>query len=165
AVHRREAHERNLVQLAQALHQELADLVGGHLAVGALVDHRLHAIRHLFQRLHGHRPLLAGLEQAGQDLLAVEALAPAVLLHHEVGDLVDALVGGEALAAAQALAAAADDLALLALPGVHDLVFEVRAERALHGRTSWGLALVSLISATRPSDIPSRPRKRRPSTT
>src|SRR5262249_34913967 len=79
-----------------------------------------------------HRPLLAGLDQAGEHLLAVEALAPSVLLHHEMGDLVDALVGGEPLAAGEAFPPAADHLPLLALARVHHLVFHVSAEGTLH---------------------------------
>ena len=50
--------------------------------------------------------------QAAQDLHAVERLAPAVLLDHQRQHLVDALVGREAAAAADALAPAADDLSL-----------------------------------------------------
>src|SRR5260221_667404 len=160
AVDRSEADEGHLVQLAQALHQELAHLVGGHFAVGPFVDHRLHAVHDQLQGLHRHRPLLAGLEQPGQDLLAVEALAAAVLLHHQVRDLIDSLVRGEALAAAKALAPAANDLAFLAFPGVHNLVFEVRAEGALHVPTSYGCP--SVIRATVPMVSPSRPSSARP---
>src|SRR6185503_21128587 len=97
-----------------------------------------------------HRPLLAGLDEPGQHLLAIEGLAPAVLLHDQVRDLVDALVGREALAAAQALAPAADDLALLALPRVHHLVLHVGAEGALHRAASWpAMAPATPAAATR----------------
>ena len=136
----------------QPLHQELADLVGRHLAVGALLDHGLDPVDDRLERLHRDRPLLAGLEQALHHLLAVEALAPAVLLDHEVRDLVDALVGGEALAAVEALAAAADDVAFLALARVDDLVLEVGAERALHGRTSCELLFVAGSTSATPAE-------------
>ena len=82
--------------------------------------------------LVGHGALLAGAAQPGQHLLAVEGLAASVLLHHHVRDLVDPLVGGEALGAAEALAPAADDLAFLALARVHHLVLEVAAVGTLH---------------------------------
>ena len=62
-----------------------------------------------FERRDADRPLFAGLQQAADQLLALEALARAVLLHHHVRDLVDPLVAGEALAAVEALAPAADD--------------------------------------------------------
>ena len=136
AVDRGEADEGHLVELLQAVHQELADLVGRDLAVGALLHHGLDPLDDRLERLHRDRALLAGLQQALHHLLAVEALAAAVLLDDEVRDLVDALVGREALAAVEALAAAADHVAFLALARVDDLVLEVGAERALHGRTS-----------------------------
>src|SRR5205085_12453013 len=90
----------------------------------------------VLERADRHRALLAGFQEAGHHLLPVEAVAAAVLLDDLVRDLVDTLVAREALGAGQALAPAADDLAFLALARVHDLVLEVRAERALHDRAS-----------------------------
>ena len=57
-----------------------------------------------------------------EHLLAVELLAPAVLLDHHVRNFVDSLVGGVAAGALQALAAAANGIAFLALPGIHYLI-------------------------------------------
>ena len=82
---------------------------------------------------HRNRPLLAGSQQPGQDLLPLEFLAAAVLLHHHVGNFVDALVGGEALFALQTLAAAADGLAFLAFARIDYFVVFKATERALHG--------------------------------
>jgi hypothetical protein len=65
--------------------------------------------------------------------LAVELFAPAVFLDHHVRDFVDALVGGEALAALQALAAAADRFRLFALARVDYLVIRKTAKRTFHG--------------------------------
>jgi hypothetical protein len=76
--------------------------------------------------------LLAGAEQAAEHLLAIEALAAAVLLDHHVGDLVDALVGGEAAIAALALAAAADGVGLLAFARVDDPVLPETAIGTFH---------------------------------
>jgi hypothetical protein len=76
--------------------------------------------------------LSARLQQSGNELLALEALARPVLLDHHVGDLVDALVAGKAPPAVEAFTPPADRLALLALAGVHDLVAEVAAKWALH---------------------------------
>ena len=59
------------------------------------------------------------------ELLPLEPLARAVLLDHHVRDLVDPLVAGEAPAAVEALAPAADDLAFLALARVDDLIAEM----------------------------------------
>src|SRR6185503_9103179 len=85
-----------------------------------------------FERRHADRTLLARLEQAGDQLLPLEALPAAVLLHHHVRDLVDPFVAREAAAALEAFTAAADHVALAALARVDDLVAEVAAERALH---------------------------------
>src|SRR5206468_11471581 len=68
----------------------------------------------------------------GNQLLALEAFARAVLLDHHVRDLVDPLVAGEPASAVEALAAAANDLALLALARVDDLIAQMAAERAFH---------------------------------
>ena len=83
--------------------------------------------------------LLAGAEQAAEHLLAVEALAAAVLLDHHVGNLVDALVGGEAAIAALALPPAADRVGLLALARVDDTVLPEAAIRTFHAVDSSGL--------------------------
>ena len=89
-------------------------------------DHFLHP---------GHRdgPFLAGAEEPLENLLAVEALPAIVLLDDHVRNVVNAFVGGEAPPALEAVAPAPDRVALLAHPGVDNLVFEVQAERAEHG--------------------------------
>src|SRR5262249_17423566 len=105
------------------------------------------------------RPLLARFQEAGQQLLTVEPLARAVLLHHHVRDLVDPFVAGEALAAAEALAPAANHLALLRLPRVDDLVPEVAAVRAFHAVAPCGPATRRMPLTFNPSSAAnSRPR-------
>ena len=86
----------------------------------------------LLQLARGDRPLFAGAQQAAQHLLPVEALAAAVFLHHHVGDLVDALVGGEAPVAALALPPPPDRVGLLALARVHHPILPETAIRTLH---------------------------------
>src|SRR5581483_415467 len=105
----------------------------GDFLLGALLQRRLDAVGDAFERSDADGPLLAGLQQARDQLLPLEALARPVLLHDHVRDLVDPLVAGEALAAFEALAAAADDLAFLRLARVDNLVAEMRAVRTLHG--------------------------------
>ena len=85
------------------------------------------------ERRHADRALLAGLQQAVHELLPVEPLPAAVLLHDHVRDFVNPLVAREPAAAVEALTPAPDDLALVALPRVHDLVAEVGAVGTLHG--------------------------------
>ena len=132
AVDRGKADVRHLVELPQLVHHEPADFRGRDLALGPVLQRRLDAVSHRLDRGEAHRTLLAGLEQPRHQLLPLEALAAAVLLHHHVRDLIDPLVAGEPPAAVEALAAAADDLALLALARVDDLIAEMSAERALH---------------------------------
>jgi hypothetical protein len=82
----------------------------------------------------GDGALLAGLLEAGHHRGAVVGLATAVLLDDERQHLLDPLVGGEAPAAADALAPPADDLFVVAGTGVHDFVFGGGAERTAHGK-------------------------------
>src|SRR4029077_7093891 len=82
-------------------------------------------------------PFFAGFEQPGNQLLPLEPFAGAVLLHHHVRDLVDPLVAGEPLAALEALAAPANDLAFARLTRVDNLIAEVRTVRALHTATRY----------------------------
>ena len=80
-----------------------------------------------------HGALLAGADHAAQDLAPVEALAAAVLLDDDHRQALHRFIGGEALFARQALAAAADAAALLRRAGVDDLAFLVTAVGAFHG--------------------------------
>ena len=78
---------------------EVADALGLHLAAAAARlggDPRGHRL----ELVGAHRPPAGRAGQAAQQLLAVEALAPAVALEHVEARLLGALVGGEALAAA-----------------------------------------------------------------
>ncbi len=121
------------VDVLEALHDELADGAGGALALGRVDDEGFGLVDDVLHLGGGDVALLAGVQQAGEDLLAVEFLAAAVLLDDHVGDFVDALVGGEALVAALALAAAADGVGFLAFAGVDDPVLGKSAIRAFHG--------------------------------
>ena len=64
--------------------------------------------------------------------MAVKTLAASVFLYHHVGDFVDALVGGEALFALQAFAAAADGIRFLAFARIHNFVIFKPAKGAFH---------------------------------
>src|SRR4029079_5827619 len=132
AIDRRETHVGDLVDAPQLFHDPRADVGRPHLAIRAILQLRLDAIRDPFELLHAHRALLARAHQAANQLLPLERLGPAVLLDHAVLDLLDVLAAGVALAAIEALAAAADAVALLALARVDHLVAEMAAERTLH---------------------------------
>src|SRR5207247_7735731 len=102
------------------------------LFFGPVLERRLDTIGDRFERRHADRPLLARLQQAGDEFLALEPLARAILLHHHVGDFVDPLVAGESFSAFEALAPAPDGLAFPALTRVHDFVAQVTAVGTLH---------------------------------
>src|SRR6266581_1018876 len=107
-VHRGEANVRHLVQAAELVHHQFADFTRGNLELGG------------------------GLHQAGEQLLAVEVFAAAVLLHDVEGHGLDPLVGGEALRALQALAPATDRLARIGVTRVDHLEVDMTTIGALH---------------------------------
>src|SRR5688500_5653919 len=139
----------DLVQHPELVHHERANLLGAHLALGFLLQRRLDPVSDRLERSDADGPLLTRFEQPGQQLLPLEPFAAAVLLDHHVGDLVDPLVTGEPAPAAEALAAPADDLPLLALAGIHHFVAEVRAVWTLHEASE--LASFWALSNVRPS--------------
>src|SRR5262249_48377095 len=104
AVDRREAHVGDGIEAVQLTHHRLADDRALQLALAAPLQAALDAFDDRLDLLHRDRPLLARPLQPGDDLHAVEGLAPAVLLHHHRQRVFGALVGGEAAMALEALA-------------------------------------------------------------
>jgi len=102
------------VEAFEVLHDELADFAGGAFALGGVHEEGLSGVDNFFQLAGGDGAFFAGAEQAAQNFLAVEALAAAVFLDDHVGNLVDALVGGETAGTALALSPAADGVGLFA---------------------------------------------------
>jgi hypothetical protein len=137
AIHGSESHIGNLVQLTKLFDDQLADHLGGHFLVERLGALPLEAIDHGFELLDGDRALLAGLEQAAEDLLALVRNPSAVLLDHPQHGLLDPFVGGVAALALQTLAPTADDEGVAAATGVDDPVVVGFAEGATHGGRRW----------------------------
>jgi hypothetical protein len=131
-VDRCEPHVGDLVELLQLFHDERADFVRADFFLGAFLQRALDAIGDRLERGDADRPLFARLEQPGDELLPLEALARAVLLHDHVRNLVDPLVTREALAAAETFPATTDDFALAALARVDNFIAEVRTVGTLH---------------------------------
>src|SRR5262245_54952024 len=131
-IHRREPHVRHFIEPLEFLHYEAADVRRGDFLLRPVLQRRLDAIGDGFERRHADRPLLARLEEPGDELLPLEPLSRAVLLHHHVRDLVDPLVAGEALPALEAFPPPANHLALARLARIDNLVAEVRAVRTFH---------------------------------
>ncbi len=122
----------DFVVATQAVHDELANFAGLALALGGLDDKSLGFVDDLLELADGHGALLAGAHQAVEHFLAVKTLAASVFLYHHVRDFVDTLVGGEALFALQAFAAAADGIRFLAFARIHDFVIFKPAKGAFH---------------------------------
>jgi len=85
------------------------------LSVGLLRKPAFDVVHDLFELRHTHRSFLDGLGESAHQLVAIEGLASAILLHDHEVDLLDPLVGREAPVALEAFPAAADDVAVLAL--------------------------------------------------
>src|SRR5215469_10502705 len=137
------ADARDFVDLLQSLHDHLSDLGSRSLAVRRIDHVLLNVVHDLLHGAHGNRTLLAGAQKPGEDLLTLKLFPTPVFLDHHVGNLVDALVGGEALFALQALAPAADGSAFPVLARVHDFVIFEAAKRAFHSFNVWiGASLI-----------------------
>src|SRR5262245_31003760 len=119
-----------MVQIVKGAHDALSDFLRRDLLLAQLDDLAFDPVDGLLYLLHGDRPLFASLLDAADDLFAVEGLAAAVLLDDQGQELLDALVGGETLAAGVALAAAADRLAVLGVAAVNDGAVSVGTEGA-----------------------------------
>ena len=132
AIHRGEAHVRDLVEMVQLFHRQLADQARG--------TSRSPSARSLWQMcttaassasLDTGR-FSSALSMLLRSLLLVERLAARVVLddarHHQLRGL----EGREALAALQALAATADLLPFAGEARIDDLRLFVIAERAMH---------------------------------
>src|SRR5690606_29882477 len=132
AVHRGEAHETDVVELAQFGDHELAHAARRQFAFGGhaqLVHDRAHRRLDLFFR---HRPLVQRAVHAGAQLARIEGLAPAVVLDDGRQLELDGLERAEAFAAGLALAPAPDRRAVVGRARIDDLGVLVLAEGAMH---------------------------------
>src|ERR1039457_6687136 len=140
-IHRRESYVGDLVEFAEILHQEFSYIYSRYLPVRRIADLRFHPIDQFGEPRHAHRTLFARLQQTAQHLLAVELLAPAILLDHHVWDFVNSLVRSVTAAKFHAFAAAADGIAFLALAGINHLIMQMIAKWTLHSDTPWPIRL------------------------
>src|SRR5712692_673479 len=136
SINGREAYVRNLVQVAQAVHDHLADLSARDLDTSGAPELRLDVVDDRAQPLGRDVPLLRRLLEPGEQLLRVEVLAAAILLGDVERHRFDALIRREALPALQAFTPPADRLPDLRVSGVDHLQVVVTAIRASHGLLS-----------------------------
>src|SRR5262245_1311159 len=124
---------RQRVEAHQLVHHALAEPGALDLLLPEVLDRALQAVDQLLEVVRRDRPLLAGLADRRDQLLALELLAPPVLLDHLGQDFLDALAGGEPATALEAFAAAPDLGPVAAQPGVDHLVHRVAAVGTAHG--------------------------------
>src|SRR5436309_10446167 len=118
-------------------HDLYTDLPALNFIHAHLLDSLFYPIRARLDGRDTDRPLLARLLEASQNLRPIERLPPPILLHHHGETLFDPLIRGVPALAREAFAAAADDLALLAHPRIHDFILDLVAERAFHRTVSF----------------------------
>ncbi len=75
---------------------------GGNLPVERILKLRLNIIHHFFNGGNGNRPVGASPQQAVNQLIPVEHFPGLILFNDNYRNRLDHLIGGEALAAAQA---------------------------------------------------------------
>jgi len=120
------------VEHVEAGHDVGAELLGSDLALlegFEFLEDFLDGALHLVE---GDRALLAGFDNAGEELPAVEGFAAAVAFDDSDFIALEDLVGGEAGLAGEAFAAAADAVAFLGKAGVDHFVIEISTLGAAH---------------------------------
>src|SRR3972149_5526710 len=132
-VHRCEADVGDVVHFLQLAHHHFADHAARDLPLAERQDALLDAGDGGIHVLRGHRPLVQRPHEADADFLAVVGGAVAVLLHDHRHLQVDALIGGEALSAILALAAAAHAVAVFRQARVDHAGVISLAVGAFHG--------------------------------
>jgi hypothetical protein len=136
AIDRCEAHIGDLVQIAEPLHDQFSYLRSRYLSISAVRELSLDRIYYFGEFSHWDRSLLTCFEEPAEYFLAVELFPTAVLLDDHIRDFIAPFIRRETALAAQALAAAANNFALLTLSGVDDAILLEAAERTGHKGTS-----------------------------
>src|SRR5271165_6183701 len=132
AVDAGEADIGHRIQLLQRVHHQLADLLGGDVALARGLELAHHAVNDPLDPFLLDRPLAQRDTDRARELVAVERHPPSVRLHHGQFAKLYPLDRGEALAAIAAGAAATDRRVVLGRTAVLDLGIVVATERAAH---------------------------------
>jgi hypothetical protein len=133
AVHTGKAHVGYFVEFFQLAHDELAYAGALDFAQAQVEEFFFYALDGAVYLLGADWAFAQGQGEAGLQFAALVFDTAAIFF--DDGGVVDlwALVGGEALFARAALAAAADEVGVFRDAGVDDLGVEVVAKRAFHG--------------------------------
>src|SRR5207302_3862886 len=122
----------DFIEAAQLVHHQLAHLARRNLHLSAGSELSLDLVHHALDGAGRDFTFGRGFHQAAEQFLAVEVLAPAILLHDIQRHRLDAFVGGEPLRALQALATPADRLPGVGVPGVDHLEVDMTTIGTLH---------------------------------
>src|SRR5215471_15046834 len=134
AVYAGKTHISHLVQKTQLGHHLFPDHGRAYLLVAPLGELALDGVGDRFDLIDANGPLVARCAQPTDELLAVELLAPSVLLDDARLDLVHPFVGREPPLARFARTTPADKLAGRRDSRIDDAALEMSTERAFHGR-------------------------------
>ena len=131
-IDRGEADVSDLVKVLQMLHDDLTDLLGGHLGLRAVADLMLDLRDEICDLLHRDVALITGAYDPRQQLVAAERLTAAITLDDHEWQALHHLVRRKPSPALSALAAAADGHPLLCRTGINDTAVRFFAKRASH---------------------------------
>ena len=135
AIDRRKTNVGNLVQTLELAHHQLANLTGIDFTLARGQQLLLDAVYGRIDRIGRHRSLAQRQHETAPELRRLEFAAAAILLDDDGHRQFDTLIGGEALVAMIAAAAAADAVPLVGRPGIHHLCIFVLAVRTTHGNS------------------------------
>src|SRR5271156_4238127 len=136
AVHRRESHIAHLIQMAQLLHDHLADAARRDFPLAEAAQFVANSRRRRLDGFAAHRTLLERLLHAVQQLVLVEGFSAAIALDDGGQQQLRRLESREAFRTCQAFAAPANLSPFAGETRVDDLSLRMAAERTVHGRYS-----------------------------
>ena len=122
----------DLIQGAQGVHHHFPDVVGGDFLLHAVVGELLNLGDNRVNLLCSNRALVAGVDDAFADFVRIKQFAGLVLLDDKELNRLHLFIGGEALAAGNALPPAPDACPVVRRSGIDDLAVLRVAKLAFH---------------------------------
>jgi hypothetical protein len=123
-VNAREADVGDFIEFPETFHHQFSDGGSGHFVLVVFADGVGHAFGEVLDGLGADRAFLAGSLETGEELFPGEWFASSVALDDNKGTPLDLLVGGKAVAAAEAFAPPTDGGALARRSRINHLVFK-----------------------------------------
>ena len=136
-VDRGETHISHLVDLAQTLHDQLADFLGGDLLFHTVAQSHLYLIDEVLQGSQWNRSFLTCREKTSQDFLAIECLTSAVLFDDDERKGLDPLIGSKPAVTARTSSSAPNDATFGCRTRIKDATVRLSAVRTSHNVTHY----------------------------